>query len=224
MSIRHWPKAERPRERLIEQGAHALSDGELLAVLIGCGNRGRSAVDLARELIAQFGSLRELLSADSRTCLEQHGIGPARYASLQAALELARRHYRETMQLGNALRRPEEVRTFLLAQLRDRPYEMFCCLYVNEAHRFIAFEELFRGSYNISTVYQREVVRQCLTHNAAAVIVAHNHPTGVAEPSEGDLAVTRRLKQVLKGVDVELLDHIIVGDSRCFSFAERGLV
>jgi DNA repair protein RadC len=224
MSIRNWPKTERPRERLIERGADVLSDGELLAVLIGCGNRGRSAVDLARALIAQFGSLRAFLRADRRTCLGQLGIGPARYASLQAALELARRHYREPMRRGSAFRTPDSVRAFLLAQLRDRPHEMFCCLHLDARHRLIAFEELFRGSFDIATVHAREVVRQCLAHNASAVIFAHNHPSGIAEPSSADQLITRRLKELLAGVDVRVLDHVIVGDTGCLSFADRGLL
>jgi DNA repair protein RadC len=224
MSIRSWPKTERPRERLIERGPDVLSDGELLAVLIGCGNRGRSAVDLARDLLAEFGSLREFLSADRRRCLGQLGIGPARYASLQAALELARRHYSAPMRVGSVLETLDAVRAFLRAQLRDRPHEMFCCLYLDGRHRLIAFEELFRGSYDITTVHHREVIRQCLAHNASAVILAHNHPSGVAAPSSADVLITRRLKDLLTGVDVRLADHIIVGDTGCFSFADRGLV
>src|SRR6516165_9336791 len=176
MTIRHWPGAERPREKLLERGAHALSDAELLALLLGSGIRGRSAVELARTLIAQFGSLRMLLNAEAARCLAQAGIGPARYAILKAALELARRHFREPLQLGPALAAPEATRQFLLAQLRDRPYEVFCCLYLDNRHRLIAFEELFRGTVNGASVHPREVLRQILLHNAAAVILAHNHP------------------------------------------------
>jgi DNA repair protein RadC len=224
MSIRHWPLAERPRERLIERGAQVLSDGELLAVLIGCGNRGRTAVDLARELIRAFGSLREFLNADRRKCLGQLGIGPARYAALQAALELARRHYREPLRIGSALSAPGSTRAFLVAQLRDRPYEVFCCLHLDNRHRLIAFDELFRGTLDGATVHTREVVREVLLHNASAVIFAHNHPSGVAEPSHADELVTRRLKDALALVDVRVLDHLIVGDSYCLSFADRGLL
>ncbi|HEU4624432.1 MAG TPA: DNA repair protein RadC [Steroidobacteraceae bacterium] len=224
MSIRDWPKAERPRERLIEQGPNALSDGELLAVLIGCGRRGRSAVDLARSLIDKFGSLREFLSAEPSRCLGELGIGPARYASMQAALELARRHYREPLRSGCSFKHPEAVRAFLLAQLRDRPHEVFCCLHLDQRHRLIAFEELFNGSLDTSSVHIREIVRRLLRHNAAALICAHNHPSGVAEPSEADFYLTRRLKDTLASIDVRLVDHVIVGDTRCFSFADRGLV
>jgi DNA repair protein RadC len=224
MSIRDWPITERPRERLIERGAHALSDGELLAVLIGCGNRGRSAVDLARDLIATFGSLREFLSADAGRCLGQLGIGPARYAALQAALELARRHFQAPLRLGASVGRRDSMRAFLIAQLRDRPYEVFCCLYLNNRHRLIAFEELFRGTLDTTSIYTREVVRQVLAHNATAVVLAHNHPSGVPEASPADQAVTRRLKEALSHVDVRVLDHVVVGDTRCLSFADRGLI
>jgi len=224
MSIRNWPKNERPRERLIESGADTLSDGELLAVLIGSGSGGHSAVDMARSLIGEFGSLRAFLCADRGRCLGQRGIGPARYATLQAALELARRHYREPMRLGSVLETVDSVRSFLVSQLRDRPHEMFCCLHLDSRYRLIAFEELFRGSLDMSTVHTREVVRQCLAHNASAVIFAHNHPSGVAEASLADQSVTQRLKKALAGVDVRVLDHVIVGDSVCLSFADRGLL
>lgn len=172
MSIRHWPGSERPREKLLERGADALSDAELVALLLGSGTRGRTAVELARSLIADFGSLRELLNAEAQRA--QAGIGPARYAILKAAVELARRHFREALRIGPALAAPEATRTFLLAQLRDRPYEVFCCLYLDNRHRLIAFEELFRGTIDRAGVHPREVLRQL--HNAAAVIFAHNHP------------------------------------------------
>jgi DNA repair protein RadC len=224
LSIRNWPLAERPRERLIEHGPQVLSDGELLAVLIGCGNRGRTAVDLARELIRVFGSLRDFLNAERGKCLDQVGIGPARYAALQAALELARRHYRESRPVGSELSAPAATREFLVATLRDRPYEMFCCLYLDNRHRLIAFEELFRGTVDGTNVHTREVVRQALIHNAQAIIFAHNHPSGIPEPSHADELVTRRLKDALSLVGVRVLDHIIVGDVRCVSFADRGLL
>jgi DNA repair protein RadC len=224
MSIRNWPATERPRERLIERGPQVLSDGELLAVLIGCGKRGRSAVDLARALIVEFGSLREFLNADQDRCLDQFGIGPARYAALQAALELARRHYQEPLRLGAALSARESIIGFLRSQLRDRPYEVFCCMYLDGRQRLIAFEELFRGTLDTTSVYTREVVRQALIHNSSAVIFAHNHPSGVAEPSPADAAITGRLKRVLGEVEVRVLDHVVVGDTRCVSFADRGLI
>jgi DNA repair protein RadC len=223
-SIKEWPVSERPREKLIACGAQVLSDAELLAVLLGSGARGSSAVDLARSLLRDFGSLRELLSAGAPRCLARRGIGPARYALMQAAVELARRHFREALRLGPALAAPEATRAFLLAHLRDRPYEVFCCLYLDSRHRLIAFEELFRGTIDRAGVHPREVLRQTLLHNAAAVMFAHNHPSGVLEPSQADELITRRLKEALALVDVRVLDHFIVGDGQCFSFCEHGLI
>ena len=224
ISIRDWPRSERPREKLLARGAQALSDAELLALLLGSGVRGCSAVELARGLLARFGSLRGLLSADSARCRAEAGIGPARYAILKAAVELATRHLRETLSTGPALAAPQATSAFLVAQLRDRPYEVFCCLYVDSRHRLIAFEELFRGTIDRAGVHPREVVRQTLLHNAAAVIFAHNHPSGVLEPSQADELITRRLKEALSLLDVRVLDHIIIGDGRCYSFAEHGLI
>ena len=224
MTIRDWPLAERPREKLLERGAHALSDAELLALLLGSGTRGLSAVELARTLIADFGSLRSLLAADGPQALARAGVGPARYAVMQAALELTRRHFREALRLGPALAAPELTRTFLQAQLRDRPYEVFCCLYLDNRHRLIAFEELFRGTIDRAGVHPREVLRQTLLHNAAAVIFAHNHPSGVLEPSQADELITRRLREALALMDVRVLDHFIIGDGQCYSFSEHGLL
>ena len=224
LSIRDWPKSERPREKLLESGAQALSDAELLALLLGTGTQGRSALDLARALIAEFGSLRELLGADWSRWQGKRGIGQARYAILKASMELARRHYREPLRVGSALNAPEATRRFLVAQLRDRPYEVFCCLFLDNRHRLIAFEELFRGTIDGASVHPREVIRQTLLHNCAAVIVAHNHPSGVPQPSAADEQVTRRLREALALVDVRVLDHFIVGDGECFSFAEHGLL
>jgi len=222
MTIRDWPKTERPREKLLERGAYVLSDAELLAVLLGSGTRGGSAVELARALLTEFGSLRDLLTSDRARCLRQRGVGLARYSLLQAALELTRRHYRETLNIGSALDEPLATRTFLLAQLRDRPYEVFCCLYLDARSRLIAFQELFRGTVNGANVHPREVVRETLMHNASAVILAHNHPSGISEPSEMDELITRRVKEALSLVDVRVVDHIIIGDSHCYSFAEHG--
>jgi DNA repair protein RadC len=224
MSIRDWPLSERPREKLLLQGATTLSDAELLAIILGSGLKGGSAVELARSLLTQFGSLRDLLCCDAQLCLKQHGIGVARYSMLQAALELARRHYRETLQLGSALGTPEITRAFLLAQLRDRPFEVFCCLHLDSRNRLIAFEEMFRGTLNGASVHPREVVREALRRNSAALILAHNHPSGVTEPSQADELITRRLCEALALVDIRILDHFIVGDGRCFSFAEHGLI
>jgi DNA repair protein RadC len=224
MSIRTWPKTERPRERLLAGGAHVLTDAELLAVLFGSGNRGGSAVELGRHLLTEFHSLRELMSADRARCLRQRGLGPARYSILQASLELARRHYREVLLDRPVLSTTEAIHAFLLAQLRDRPYEVFCCLHLDARHRLIAFEELFRGTVDGASVHPREVVRQAMSHNSASVILAHNHPSGVADPSRADELVTRRLKDALDLVDVRVIDHIVVGDGRCVSLAELGLL
>ena len=224
LAIRDWPISERPREKLLERGSQALSDAELLAVLLGSGVKGRSAVDVARSLLAEFGSLRELMSADRPRWAGKAGVGPARYATLMASLELARRHMMEPLRTRSALNTPDSTRRFLLAQLRDRPYEVFCCLFLDNRHRLIAFEEIFRGTIDGASVHSREVLRQVLLHNAAAVIIAHNHPSGLVDPSQADEGVTRRLKQSLALIEVRLLDHLIVGDCRCFSFAEHGLL
>ncbi|HEX5160790.1 MAG TPA: DNA repair protein RadC [Steroidobacteraceae bacterium] len=222
--INQWPAGERPRERLLELGAPALSDAELMAVVLGSGTAGASALDIARELLTRFGSLRRLLTADQGTLLDQRGLGPARFATLMAALELARRHYREALRAGPALNAPAATRQFLTAQLRDRPYEVFCCLHLDNRHRLIHFEEVFRGTIDGASVHPREIVRQALHYNAAALIFAHNHPSGVAEASQADELITRRLRDALALVDIRVLDHLIVGDNNCLSFAERGLL
>jgi DNA repair protein RadC len=223
--ISAWPRGERPRERLIERGAQTLSDAELLAVILGTGSAGANALDIARELLQHFsGSLRRMLTADARVLLSQRGLGPARFATLMAALELARRHYCEALRAGPAMNAPAATRQFLTAQLRDRPYEVFCCLHLDNRHRLIQFEEVFRGTIDGASVHPREVVRQALRYNAAALIFAHNHPSGVAEASQADELITRRLRDALALVDIRVLDHLIIGDNNCLSFAERGLL
>lgn len=220
----HWPAGERPREKLLERGPAALSDAELLALLLGTGMRGASAVELARELLATHGGLRGLLSADRQRCLASPGLGPARVALMQSALELARRHYAAALRAGSALGSPADTRRFLTAQLRDRPYEVFCCLHLDNRHRLIAFEELFRGTIDGASVHPREVLRQALSHNAAAVILAHNHPSGVPEPSQADELITHRLRDALALVDIRVLDHLIIAGPESVSLAERGLL
>jgi DNA repair protein RadC len=224
MSIRDWPEGERPREKLLKLGAASLSEAELIAIFLRTGTRGHSALDVARDLLTRFGSVRSLLTADAKTLCQAKGMGTARYATLQAVLELARRHYQELMQSGPALLNPQATRDYLHMRLRDLPHEVFCCLYLDNRHRVIAFEELFRGTLDGANVHPREVVKQALAHNAAALILAHNHPSGVAEPSQADELITRRLKDALALVDIRVLDHLIVGDGRCESFAERGLL
>lgn len=220
MSIKDWPVNERPREKLLANGAHSLSDAELLAVLLGAsGRRGQDAVAMARELLCRHQSLRGLLSAQRHDTL-----GPAAACRLQAAVELARRHYAEAMRAGPPLDSPQATRDFLIRRLRDTPHELFCCLHLDNRHRLIAFDELFRGTIDGASVHPREVVKQALSRNAAAVILAHNHPSGVAEPSQADELVTRRLREALQLVDIRVLDHMIVADNGCLSFAEHGLM
>jgi len=224
MSLNQWPEAERPREKLLRLGPAALSEAELLAILLQTGTRGRSAVDMAREMLGEFRSLRGLLSADRSLVCRVPGLGSAKYALLQASLELARRHYAELMQMGPALANPRATREFLRARLRDLDHELFCCLFLDNRHRVICFDEVFRGTIDGASVHPREVVKLALSRNAAAVILAHNHPSGVAEPSQADELITTRLREALALVDIRVLDHIVVGDGACVSFAERGLL
>ena len=224
MHIRDWPAAERPREKLIARGAGALSEAELLAVLLRHGHRGASALDLARALLAGFGSLRGLLCASLADLSSHRGVGPTRWAQLQAALELARRHHLERLRSGPSLTSPRAARDFLIARLRDREHEVFCCLFLDSRHRLISFEELFHGTVDGASVHPREVVKQALARNATAVILAHNHPSGIAEPSQADEIITTRLRDALALVDIRVLDHLIVGDGTCASLAERGIV
>ncbi len=224
MAINDWPAEERPREKLLDQGADSLSDAELLAIFLRTGVRGRSAVDLARDLLSEFGSLRALLCADRDEFCQQHGLGTAKYSQLQAVLEMARRHLAESLQRGISLTDPEATRRYLQAQMRDYEHEVFACLLLDNRHRVIRYSELFRGTINGASVYPREVVKHILRHNAAAVILAHNHPSGVAEPSEADRHLTRRLKSALELVDVRILDHFVIGDGHTVSFAERGWI
>lgn len=224
MKIADWPQTERPRERLLARGAATLSDAELLAILLRTGAKGRSALDVARLLLARFGGLRGLLDASLDQLCDAPGLGPAKYAQLQAALELARRHLKETLERSHPLTSPQATRDYLRAALRDRPHEVFCALMLDTRHRVISFEELFTGTIDSAHVHPRVVVEKALQQRAAALIIAHNHPSGVAEPSQADLAITRRLRDALNLVDIRLLDHFIVGDTEVTSLAERGLV
>lgn len=224
MAITDWPEDERPREKLLARGAAALSDAELLAIFLRTGTRGKTAVDLARELLSDFGGLRPLLNANQQQFCASNGLGQAKYAQLQAVLEMGRRHLWETLQRGEELRSPSDTRHYLTARMRDYPHEVFASLYLDNRHRVIAFEELFRGTIDGASVHPREVVKRALHHNAAAVILAHNHPSGLAEPSRADQALTQRLKDALGLVDIRVLDHLIVGDGSVASFAERGLL
>ncbi len=222
MPIRDWPAAERPREKLLSRGPHSLSDAELLAIFLRTGVRGKSAVDLARELLSDFGGLRPLLEADQPAFCRRPGLGAAKFAQLQATLEMGRRHLHETLQRGEALADPATTRRYLTARLRDLPHEVFACLFLDNRHRVLAFETLFTGTINGASVHPREVVRRVLVHNAAALILAHNHPSGVAEPSQADRQLTQRLGDAMALIDVRILDHFVIGDGEAVSFAERG--
>ncbi|MBB3103494.1 RadC family protein [Azomonas macrocytogenes] len=222
MSIRDWPEAERPREKLLAQGPAALSDAELLAIFLRTGVSGLSAVDLARRLLNDFGSLRSLLEADQIRFSQHLGLGPAKFAQLQAVLEMGRRHLAERLRRDSALESPQAVRDYLKAQLRHEPHELFGCLFLDAKHRVLAFEVLFRGTIDGASVYPRQVVKRALAHNSAALILTHNHPSGVTEPSQADRHLTQRLKDALALIDVRVLDHFIVGDGEPLSMAERG--
>jgi DNA repair protein RadC len=224
MSLRHWPQAERPREKLLRLGPAALSEAELLAILLQTGTRGRTALDTARDMLGEFRSLRGVLTAGRAQVCRVRGLGDAKFALLQASVELARRHYAELMQMGPALANPRATREFLRARLRDLDHELFCCLFLDNRHRVISFDEVFRGTIDGASVHPRDVVKLALARNAAAVILAHNHPSGVAEPSQADELITGRLREALALVDIRVLDHIVVGDAACVSFAERGLL
>ena len=224
MAIADWPTQERPRERLLAHGPGGLSDAELVAVCLRTGIPGKSAVDLARELIARFRGLAGLLAADLASLLAVRGLGSAKTAQLAAVLELARRSLREDLKAGCALASPGAVRDYLRLALGGRRHEVFVCIYVDAQHRVIGIEELFRGSLTQTSVYPREVVKAALAVNAAAVIFAHNHPSGVAQPSQADELLTRQLKEALALVDIKVLDHFIVTGNQALSFAERGLL
>ncbi|HEY1588618.1 MAG TPA: DNA repair protein RadC [Rhodanobacter sp.] len=223
MSIRDWPKGERPREKLLARGSAALSDAELLAVLLGSGSRGKDAIALGRELLANAGSLGALLVQPGQP-MRVGGLGPAKHARIAAALELARRSLAEQLRQKPSLGNPRDSGDYLRAQLRHLPYEVFGCLYLDNRHRVLAFEELFRGTVDGASVHPREVVRACLRHNACAVIFAHNHPSGVAEPSAADRAITHELRDALQLVGVRVLDHLVIGHGEPVSMAARGLL
>ncbi|OUS15518.1 hypothetical protein A9Q88_10710 [Gammaproteobacteria bacterium 50_400_T64] len=224
MTIKNWPEGERPREKLINQGPRALSDAELLAIFLRTGITGLSAVDLARELLIQFGSISTLLNADLEAFCAVKGLGPAKYAQLQSVLELARRHLGEQLSREQVFTNPETVRQYVRAHFQGYQREVFLCLFLDTRHRLIATEELFQGTIDGASVYPREVVKRALQHNAGAVIFSHNHPSGIAEPSGADEKITRQLKEALALVDIRVLDHIVVGHGEEVSLAERGLL
>ena len=224
MAISDWPAAERPREKLIELGAEALSDAELLAIFLRVGVTGKSAVDLARDLLSQFGSLNGIFAATEHELIQVHGIGTSKYVQLQAIFEMSRRALSEQLQQRDVLKSPQAVRDYLVLKLGSLTKEVFLVLFLDTQNRLLASEELFSGSLSQTSVYPREVVKRALHHNAASVIFAHNHPTGVVQQSQADELLTKQLKQALALVDVSVLDHFIVAGNNTLSFAERGLL
>ena len=223
MAISDWPEGERPRERLLAQGANVLSDSELLAIFLRTGVKGKTAVDLARDVLNEFGSLRKLFSADMNTFCQAKGLGQAKYVQLQACLELSRRHLSESIKRDGPLTNPEDAKQFLLMKMRDYEKEVFACIFLDTKNRVIEFAELFIGSLHGAEVHPREVVKQALQFNAHAVILSHNHPSGDTKPSQADLEITHTLQEALSMVDIRLLDHLIVGDQVC-SLVEQGLL
>lgn len=224
MPITDWPSHERPREKLLQRGSAALSDAELLAIFLRTGVAGQTAVDLARNLLHEFGGLRQLLGADQKQFCQGKGLGLAKFAQLQAVLEMSRRYLQQQLQKNDALTSPTDTRRYLQARLRHYTHEVFSCLFLDNRHRVICFEELFRGTIDGASVHPREVVKRALAHNAAALILAHNHPSGAAEPSQADRHITSHLQQALSLVDIRVLDHIVIGEGEPVSLAERGFI
>ncbi|SFH77919.1 DNA replication and repair protein RadC [Collimonas sp. OK307] len=222
MAITDWPADQRPRERLIKFGSQALSDAELLAIFLRVGAAGKSAVDLGREMTTHFGSLNRLFSAPLSDFCTINGLGPAKFAQLQAILELGRRSLVEELQAGSSFDAPAAVKQYLQLLLTNKPYESFLVLFLDVKNRLICAEELFRGTLTHASVYPREVVKAALAHNAASVMLAHNHPSGTLEPSTADRKLTDTLKQALGLIDVRVLDHFIVAGTQVHSFAEHG--
>ncbi len=222
MTIKDWPKSDQPRERLIRSGPEPLSDTELMAVVFGSGGAGQSAFDLGRALLLRSGSIRAALAMDCRSFCQIQGMGPSRWAQLAAATELTRRSLREQLGESDALSNLSTVRQFLTLWLRDRPFECFTCLFLDSRHRLIEAREMFRGTLTQTAVYPREIARSVLSLNAAAVILSHNHPSGVAEASVADRLLTDAVKNALHSIDVPVLDHLIIAGNQCLSFAERG--
>ena len=224
MSIQHWPKALRPREKLLEQGAECLSDAELLAIFIRTGIPGTDALCLSEQMLQQFGSLQELLNADFEAFVEIKGMGLAKFVQFQAILELSKRYFAEQVHSSETIDSPAAVRNYLHRTLRDERFEQFWLVHLDNQHRVLDTELLFKGTIDSAAVYPRVVVDSVIKHNSAAVIFAHNHPSGVCEPSQADIQLTRRLQQALSLIDVRTLDHFVIGHNQATSFAERGLL
>lgn len=224
MAITDWPVAERPREKLIELGAQALSDAELLAIFLRVGVVGKSAVDLARDLLIQFGSLNGIFAATEHELSQVHGIGSSKYVQLQAIFEMSRRALNEQLQQRDVLASPQAVRDYLVLRLGSYTKEAFLVLFLDTQNRLLATEEMFSGSLSETSVYPREIVKRVLHHNAAAVIFAHNHPTGNVKQSQADELLTKQLQQALALIDVKVLDHFIVAGNNTLSFSQTGLL
>ncbi len=224
MSMNSLPKESMPREKLLSHGAHALTNAELLAIFLRTGTQGMNVITLADHLLRDFGSLRNLFSATQQEFCTRKGLGEAKYVQLQAVLEMTQRYLSETLKRGEALTSPEQTKLYLSSVLRDRQREAFYILFLDNQHRVIRDEVLFEGTIDAASVYPREVVKRSLELNAAALILAHNHPSGVAEPSQADRRITRRLSDALELVDIRILDHFVVGDGDVVSFAERGWI
>lgn len=223
-TLKTWPSQERPREKMAEMGVNALSDAELLAILLGTGVRGKDVVTYARELLHAFDGIGGMLAAPSAELLAQPGLGPARVMQLQVVMELSRRYLAWQLRRDEGFTQPSMVRDYLTAQLRHQQREVFVVLLLDSQHRLLKYVELFHGTINAAPVYPREIIKLVMQHNAAAVILAHNHPSGVAEPSQADQRVTERLQKALMMIDVALLDHFVIGSGEPVSFAERGLL
>ncbi|VVC74899.1 hypothetical protein AQUSIP_01730 [Aquicella siphonis] len=224
MRITDWPQEDRPREKLLNRGENALTDAELIAIFLKSGTRGKTALDLARELLNEFGGIKKLMRAPSQSLIRKPGLGRAKYSTLKAAIELGRRYLGEPMQTGAALNNSRITQRFLADRLREHTSEVFACLFMDNHFRLICFEELFHGTINETSIYPREIVRRALIHNAAKIILAHNHPSGSPVPSEADRQVTALIKKTLHLVDIDVVDHIIIGNPDNFSFAEAGMI
>jgi DNA repair protein RadC len=224
MAITDWPADERPREKMLRRGPGALSDAELLAIFLRTGVKGKTAVDLARNLLEEFGSLRSLLAAGKEEFCACQGLGSAKYTQLQAVLEMGRRHLWETITRSDCLNNPDETRNYLTSRLREHHNEVFACLFLDNKNRIIQYEELFTGTINGASVHPRQIVQRALSHNAAGVILAHNHPSGVAAPSQADRQITMRTKDALALMDIRVLDHLVIGEGEIASLAELGWI
>ncbi|MCG8380118.1 MAG: DNA repair protein RadC [Proteobacteria bacterium] len=224
MTISDWPINEQPREKLLKKGPESLSDAEILSIFLRTGREGASAIDLARELLIKYRNLRQLIEIDQNEFCQIKGLGVVKYVQIQAAIELGKRYLQTGLENGQTFTNPEQTREFITLKLRAYPNEIFACLYLDNHHRLIGFEKHFSGTIDSTQVHAREIIRTALKHNAAALIFAHNHPSGIAEPSQADIDLTRELKKTLALIDVRVLDHFIIGDSGAVSFAERGLI